>query len=47
MNRDDNELLSRVEQWLSENESKPRGELLAAIAIILALVGAFAVLTLA
>ena len=42
--REDNELLARVQAYLDVHESKPRGELLAAIAIILMLVGVFAVL---
>lgn len=47
MNRDDNNLLLRVEGYLSEHESKPKGELIAAIAFIIMLVGLFAVLHLA
>ena len=44
--REDNDVLDRVQAYLDEHESKPRGELLAAIAFIALLVGAFYVLTL-
>lgn len=42
--RADNALLDRVQAFLDEHASKPRGELIAAIAFIAMLVGAFYVL---
>ena len=46
MSRADNDLLRRAEEWIAQEERKPRDELLSAIAVILMLLGTFAVLTL-
>ena len=46
MSRADNDLLKRAAEWIAAEERKPRDEIIAAIAVILMLVGAFAVLTL-